>query len=1552
MARAASAAGGLGRVVGGFGRTLASGARLIGTFGAAIATAFGISAIRGVIDFQERLATINTIAQLDQVVDGAGNIKILAGAAYDADSQLGQLGKDLRAIAIDRGMRLDDLTESYYEFLSAGITIGPTFEKARKEGTLLATQNKILQATTDLAVGGLSSEADATRLMSFALNAFNLNSANVAKDVAKNAGVMTKDLDTGTMRVVKDVGEASRSVADYFAKAVEIGVVQASQIASTFSTVAATAQQAGIGIDEIAAAYAAQTTRGVSAARVTVSMNRAIQDLIQPSKTLKEQQKELGKNYAEIARTQGIHVAFEQMRLDANKLGNDYRDLFKRQEGWRFALNITSDNINDSNGNYQQYIRTLERVRNATNDVAEINGTLYRGTAAIQAAIRGDTITRNLIKLQEAFRSLGITIGYWFLLPINDAVKAVTRIIRAIDLWLQDLTPAERAIARQGAAVLGLVSAFLALSGGLQAFLIVASRVAGPIGLTATNLYGLQKIIGALFLPLGLLAGVIGGFAILVDNNVRGFGHFRHELDDLKTLAGGLIGVLQSVADGIGFVFRQISRGEDAGRAVSHALDTIGQKVEDLGPVFQRVVTFIGRLFLTLGIAIVNALQVAIPAIVHWAADVVRTVAPVVARIVGFIALEILHALPKVIGTLSQFVREVFANFQKFITENGPAILTAVGRIVQSIVGWVGRVGPQILSGLAGVVGSIVNWIASVAPQIADAVGQWAVALSRWVITDAIPALLRFLGELVRNVANWIQQTQTIRQITNAILTWVAGFIAGLAVVFTEIATWVIQNADTILDAIIDVGAQIVGGFVDFLMAHGAEIAAAALFLAATFVGELGKAILNDPTILVKFVVALFTVRAIAAAVGLAGRAAGLLFGTSAGAAIATEGTAAIAAGTATAVGAGTAAGVARGGLMAKLGAVLGFLWRGVMGLPVVSAAITFAATLASELYIGALSIARSLALAVALAWGTLSASSGFTGAIIGAAGVAVSLFRAAISKAFLLAPLIILAKIVTDALPENVRPGAPFKNALDQGFRDHGRLTPEEILAGAKQDGTAYAKTFADWSKTTFDTTDFIDMRDPLQAAQHEADTARENMERQFNKPLQVPNLFAEVQPTAVEAATAAAAAASSALGNITLPTSIVQDLKSKLDSIIHPTDPNTGKPGKIKFVNDATRIRGINAQIKEAQKNLDIARSKGDSVTAGLLQDFINGAQGDIDKIKAANAAIKDSQKANEAALAANQKVLAEIKLRETRQQQNKFGETTGSFVDRNPPPVPKAPVVPKPPPPITKETALGAYVAPIRDALTQSQQLVEHWKEVVGASGATAMEKVKSGASAGQKGVTGVFGTLLSAAGGLLRAVNFTGYGRSMIGTLVAGILSMIPAVTAASNKVASAAGHSLRAESPPKEPPLSNIGKWARRTIEWYANNISGAAPLVRSAVGTVAMAAASSIDNIQLATPKLAFATGVPVSIEPRQREIVPMTRGGGRGGIGYDDNNGISDRDLMLRNTELLGQIAASTQVGAAAAARQASVDPVAGGPLAQRGTLSQLRHLSHGRSI
>jgi TP901 family phage tail tape measure protein len=910
--------------------------RAIAASAGVVITAFGIGAIRSAIRFQEQLATINTIARF-------------------TEAQTVKLGRSLRAIAVDRGIRLDDLSTSYYEFLSAGITIGDSFDALKKklgetagQERLLSIQNQILKATTDLAIGGLSTQTEATTLMSFALNTFNLNQTTFQKKVADGAGI--------TARTVQ--GAASQ-VSNYFAKAVEIGVVKADQIAKTFSTVGLTAKNAGIGIDEIAAAYAFLTQRGFSAARVTVSMNRAILELIKPGKVLQGLMDKTHISFQKIAKEKGLQQALQEMRDQAAKANIPFVDLFKRQEAYRFALALTSDRTDKADIANAKYAETLVKVHKSVTDT--IQGVdqygkkiTITGTSAIQAYIRSDTLSRNLIKLQESFRSVGIEIATSFLDPINSAVKQLTYFINRIDRGLQNLSASKRALLDQGLALTGLVGALLAASAGLQGFLIIATRTAPLIGVTGTNLFAVQKVLRTLIFPLALLIGAFGAFDLLVKNNIAGFGQYRHELDTFSQTAAGVVAGVRQIFTSIGQLVGVFQRGGDVGHAAEVQWTRIKAAFANVGPALEHSLAIIGRLLGGFALVLGRALGAAIPAIIGWAQRMAAAILPRLAYLAGLLIGWVRQALPGIVAGLVDIAKSVISFAGELVAQIG----SFVPEIVTALTQWVRQVGPTILDGLGTVVSTIVTWFQGVAPVVAAGLAAWAAAMAAWLIQNLPNLVGRAIQTALGAVADFIRGSQIVR----VVATIAAKIAASLPLIVAQIAIWAVGAIPQIAAIFAEVIAQAVRGFVDGMsnispilgviagVITATLVPALALLAAAYTIAAIRQGVAFGATVIVGIVSNLRNL-----AIGLtlvkdavvAGNIAQLsalpsLLGFGAGAAAAAGGV-----GVAGAAGAAAAPGIAASGAAAT-GAAGGFALLGVPLLPLLAIFAALAAVVAA----------------------------------------------------------------------------------------------------------------------------------------------------------------------------------------------------------------------------------------------------------------------------------------------------------------------------------------------------------------------------------------------------------------------------------------------------------------------------------------------------------------------------------------------------------------------------------------------------------------------------
>lgn len=313
----------------------------IAAVGVTTLAALGVASLKVAGDFEAQLNTINTVARV-------------------GEDELKTIGQQIRKLARDTGTTTEDLTQGYYDLVSAGV--------AAKDATV------VLTAANTLAIGGLATTAETVDLLTTAINTYKMD----AQDAA--------------------------SISDIFAKAIERGKVTAAELAGSFATVGPIAAASKIGIDELGAAYARLTASGVPAAEAATQTRSAIVALTKVGKPLEKLQKETGRNYLKLAGKKGLVFALETMRKDAAKSGVPLIDLVGRVEALNFILATTGPN-------FESYNEDLAAMGDASN------------TAAEQMAERQKGLNHQLAILKANAKDAGITIGSALLPKITPLVK-------------------------------------------------------------------------------------------------------------------------------------------------------------------------------------------------------------------------------------------------------------------------------------------------------------------------------------------------------------------------------------------------------------------------------------------------------------------------------------------------------------------------------------------------------------------------------------------------------------------------------------------------------------------------------------------------------------------------------------------------------------------------------------------------------------------------------------------------------------------------------------------------------------------------------------------------------------------------------------------------------------------------------------------------------------------------------------------------------------------------------------------------------------------------
>lgn len=308
-----------------------------------------IDATKAYAEFDTQLASVRTID--------------------DMNTSVNTLSASLITLSNTWGLDVVDQANAAYETLSNQIA----------EGTGAIT---FLNEANKLAVTTFTSTKDAADLLSAAINAYGL-----------------------------EVGQAAQLSASFFAT-VDLGRVKVEQIAQTYGRVAAPAAQLNISINEVNAALAVLTKRGIPVNEAMTALRGIFQKLIRPSEEMKKLFQEIGVANAEIGlQTYGFPGFLEILNQRTQGASDELGELFQRIRAINGAIVLAGDG-------FQEYGDVLKRINGANKEFGEATETV------LESASKKYRIEIN--KIRNAF--------------IKDFGRTIVSTINGVDEQLKVLT--------------------------------------------------------------------------------------------------------------------------------------------------------------------------------------------------------------------------------------------------------------------------------------------------------------------------------------------------------------------------------------------------------------------------------------------------------------------------------------------------------------------------------------------------------------------------------------------------------------------------------------------------------------------------------------------------------------------------------------------------------------------------------------------------------------------------------------------------------------------------------------------------------------------------------------------------------------------------------------------------------------------------------------------------------------------------------------------------------------------------------------------------------
>lgn len=392
--------------------------------------------------------------------------------------QLVGLKDGIKKIALDIGEDLSVLTRGVYQALSAGVPQADTI--------------RFVELAAKTAVAGASNTFTAVDALTTAVNAYG------------------SQLDK-----YGDYTQRAAHISDIMFQTVKDGKIEFTQLAGTLGNVASTAASAGVTFEELGAAYATLTLRGIGPEESTTAINAAILSLIQPSEEAADAMDALGIRWKDFR--DGAVTFTDIVRQISEKTGQHatavVSSMFAERRALKGMVALTAESAKTYNAELDSMINATGKMNSAL-EVQErtVRFDLNRAIAAwhVQMINMGDIVLPMFAeKLKYVTGLLADFSGY-----AKDHPEQVERIVTGVATTALGLLAfggvslvLGRVIKDIGLVIGAARAAAVTISG-----LIIAPAVATAATTTVNAMLGMKPAIAAV--STGLLswgtAGIVG----------------------------------------------------------------------------------------------------------------------------------------------------------------------------------------------------------------------------------------------------------------------------------------------------------------------------------------------------------------------------------------------------------------------------------------------------------------------------------------------------------------------------------------------------------------------------------------------------------------------------------------------------------------------------------------------------------------------------------------------------------------------------------------------------------------------------------------------------------------------------------------------------------------------------------------------------------------------------------------------------------------------------------------------------------------------------------
>ena len=653
--------------------------------GAAIGGGLG-SAVTQAVSFQAEMANVNSLAQLS-----TADLADLSDQVLSLSGQTAQAPKTLAT--------------GLYDLYSSGFKGAQALD--------------ILKVSANAATAGLTTTDVSTRAITAAMNAY--GASNLTAE--RTANVM--------FQTVND------------------GVLTFDDLANNLGNTLPLASSLGINIEELGAAYAQLTLKGINASAAETDIASLMRSALKPTDALTKAVQAQGYTSAASAlQTLGLSGYVQLLNKASGGTAGGLGKLLGRAEALNAALILGANNGADYNAE-------ITRMQQANEGAGAMAAALAKQTQSAAFKIR---------QMKEYLAEVAIVVGSLFLPGLTKAAQLVAGVAQAF-LALSPATQRWLTIAVSVVGVVATLAGSLTLlslglgpvASGMGLFGAAVGVLLSPIGLLAAGVVALAAAFATDFL--GVRTAVMGFLGELGTAITTGVTDFKAMIDGginpvsaaFGALAAGL-DILIGGPNGFTDLLRFVSDTIDAGGRLGASFQVLPAPLKNAGLAFAQIVDAVNGVITAFGSGglrgAIAALTIDLPNIGDTLGAVARQVADAFA---GF-AVEIPSVAVRILGwVVSSFVRiwDAITGFVLSVSPTGDATGGPESDKVVTLGSVAARISDWVIIALVDLGGKV----RQVATAAWDAVKATAVAS----ITPAIE-IADWGVSRMREIWSWVKQ--------------------------------------------------------------------------------------------------------------------------------------------------------------------------------------------------------------------------------------------------------------------------------------------------------------------------------------------------------------------------------------------------------------------------------------------------------------------------------------------------------------------------------------------------------------------------------------------------------------------------------------------------------------------------------------------------------------------------------------------------------------------------------------------------------------------------